>query len=36
MIVSGSAIVKNPNPKDIIQKLKDSVTKWIDINSKGI
>ena len=36
MIVSGSAIVKSSNPKLVIDTLKASVVKWIEINSKSV
>ena len=34
MIVSGSAVVKSKEPKVVIDQLRASVNKWIEIKSQ--
>lgn len=34
MIVSGSAVVKSPDPASVIQQLKSVTEKWIEHNYK--
>lgn len=35
MIVSGSAVIQSPDPKGVIDVLRASVVKWIELNSKA-
>ena len=34
MIVSGSAVVKSPNPKSVIDQLRAVTEKWIKQNAQ--
>ena len=35
MIVSGSAVVKSPDPKTVIEQLRTSVEKWLKVHAGG-